>query len=236
MRKPDTFCPVGPIFAPAVVQFLNSPERLKDDHVSSVGLLYVGAVLFINGLMLIGKIPGKSAAIMNLFVGGMQAVFPTIIIAQANGDPATIFGASGLYLFSFTYLYVAFNQLFGMPGEGLGWFSLFVAVIAAVYGTVNLFKYDDPVSAVMWYLWAVLWLMFFLLLALNMESLTITTGWFTLLVAHITATIPAVLLLTESMKSTPTNALIMAGAGLVALIFAFAMGRRAANAPVAATA
>jgi hypothetical protein len=50
----------------------------------SVGLLYVGAVLFINGLMLIGVIPGKSAAILNFCVGAMQVVFPTIIILQAT--------------------------------------------------------------------------------------------------------------------------------------------------------
>lgn len=205
---------------------------------SNVGLLYVGAVLFINGLMLIGKVPGKSAALMNLFVGGMQTIFPTIIIAQAKGDPAVIFGASGLFLFSFTYLYVGINQLYSLPGEGLGWFSLFVAVIAVVFGSVLLVKFNDPMTAVMWYLWAVLWFMFFLLLALNMENLTIATGWFTLLVAHISATIPALLLLTGTFKSTGPNALLMAGAGLVALIVAFAMGRRAANntsAPVAAT-
>lgn len=86
---------------------------------SSVGLLYVGAVLFINGLMLLGKIPGKSAAVMNFFVGVMQIVFPTIILTQANGDPTVILGASGLYLFGFTYLYVGFNQIFNLPGEGI---------------------------------------------------------------------------------------------------------------------
>lgn len=88
---------------------------------SSVGLLYVGAVLFVNGLMLMEKIPRKSAAVMNFFVGAMQIVFPTIILAQANGDPAVVLGASGLYLFGFTYLYVGFNQVFGLSGEGLGY-------------------------------------------------------------------------------------------------------------------
>ena len=92
----------------------------------SVGLLYVGAVLFINGLMLVGAIPGKSAGILNFFVGGMQIISRALIILGANGDQATIFGASGLYLFGFTYLYVAILQFTGISGEGLGWFSLFV--------------------------------------------------------------------------------------------------------------
>ena len=196
---------------------------------SNVGLLYVGAVLFINGLMLIGKVPGKSGALMNLFVGGMQSIFPTIIIAQANEDPAVIFGASGLYLFAFTYLYVGINQLYDLPGDGLGWFSLFVAFCAIVFGTVLAVQFQDPVTAVMWYLWAVLWFMFFLVLGLHMDNLTIATGWFTLSVAHISATIPALLLLTGAFESTVTNALWMAVAGLLALVFAFAMGRRAAS-------
>lgn len=196
---------------------------------SNVGLLYVGAVLFINGLMLIGKVPGKSGALMNLFVGGMQSIFPTIIIAQANEDPAVIFGASGLYLFAFTYLYVGINQLYDLPGDGLGWFSLFVAVCAVVFGTVLAIQFQDPVTAVMWFLWAVLWFLFFLVLGLHMDNLTITTGWFTLIVAHISATIPALLLLTGTFKSTVPNALWMAVAGLLALLFAFAMGRRAAS-------
>ena len=202
---------------------------------SNVGLLYVGAVLFINGLMLIGKVPTKSASLMNLFVGAMQTIFPTIIIAQANEDPAVVFGASGLYLFAFTYLYVGIDGLYNLPGDGLGWFSLFVTVCALVFGTVLAVYFKDPLTAVMWYLWAVLWFMFFLLLALHMDSLTIATGWFTLIVAHISATIPAFLLLTGTFNSTVSNALIMAAAGLLALIFALAMGRRAAaNAPVTA--
>lgn len=200
---------------------------------SNVGLLYVGAVLFINGLMLIGKVPGKSGAVMNLFVGGMQSIFPTIIIAQANEDPAVIFGASGLYLFAFTYLYVGINQLYDLPGDGLGWFSLFVTVCAIVFGTVLAVHFQDPVTAVMWYLWAVLWFMFFLVLGLHMDNLTIATGWFTLTVAHISATIPALLLLSGAFESTVPNALWMAVAGLLALVFALAMGRRAAsNKPV----
>lgn len=196
---------------------------------SNVGLLYVGAVLFINGLMLIGKVPAKSAALMNLFVGGMQMIFPTILLVQAHEDSAAIFNASGLYLFAFTYLYVGIDALYKLPGDGLGWFSLFVTVCAIVFGTVLAVYFQDPVTAVMWYLWAVLWFMFFLTLGLHMDSLTVTTGWFTLIVAHISATIPALLLLTGSFESTVPNAIIMAVAGLLALVFAFAMGRRAAQ-------
>ena len=141
---------------------------------SSVGLLYVGAVLFINGLMLIGVVPGKSAAILNFFVGIMQVVFPTIILIQANNDLPTIFGAAGLYLFGFTYLYVGILQATGISGEGLGWFSLFVAACAVVIGILQFTLVADPVFGAIWLTWAVLWFLFFLLLGLGKDSLAYT--------------------------------------------------------------
>jgi putative amide transporter protein len=39
---------------------------------ADVGLMFVGAVLFVNGLLLLGKIDGKGAATFNLFVGALQ--------------------------------------------------------------------------------------------------------------------------------------------------------------------
>lgn len=193
---------------------------------SSVGLLYVGAVLFINGLMLIGVIPGKSAAILNFFVGGMQVIFPTVIILQSEGNPSIIFGAAGLYLFGFTYLYVGILQMTGISGEGLGWFSVFVAACAVVVGLVQFLLLNDPVFGVIWLLWAVLWLLFFLVLGLGKESLTVTTGWFTIFLAHLTGTIPAFLLLLGYFDSTPMWAVVVAAIGIVGLVLAFVLGRR----------
>lgn len=192
----------------------------------SVGLLYVGAVLFINGLMLLGLVPGKAAAPMNFFVGIMQVVFPTILLIQAQGDPAAILAASGLYLFGFTYLYVGLNISFGLHGEGVGWFSLFVAAIAVVMGVLQFTVVADPVFGVIWFLWAVLWFLFFLLLGLRRESLTATTGWFTAIIAHLTGTIPALLLLMGEYRSTGTWATVLAVAGLVTLVLSFVLGRR----------
>ncbi|MCG2620912.1 AmiS/UreI family transporter [Arthrobacter sp. I2-34] len=195
---------------------------------ASVGLLYVGAVLFINGLMLIGLIPGKSAGILNFFVGGMQVIFPTLIILQANNDLATIFAASGLYLFGFTYLYVGINQFTGISGEGLGWFSLFVAVCATVIGVLQFSLVGDPVFGVIWLVWAVLWFMFYLLLAQHRESITRTTGWFTILISHLTGTIPAFFLLTGYYQPSPGIALLVAALAIVFLGLSFYLGRRPA--------
>ncbi|QBE47939.1 AmiS/UreI family transporter [Leucobacter triazinivorans] len=193
-----------------------------------VGLLYVGAVLFVNGLMLLGTVSGKSAAAMNLFVGGMQVVFPTLIILQSGGDPAAVLGASGLYLFGFTYLYVAWNQLTGASGEGLGWFSLFVAACAVVYGILQFTEFDDPVFGMIWFSWAVLWFLFFLVLARGKDSLTRRTGWFTLLLGIFTGAVPAMLLLTGSYVTGAIEGAVAAVIGVVLLGLAWVLGKPAA--------
>ena len=191
----------------------------------NVGLLYVGAVLFVNGLMLLDIVPAKSAAAMNIFVGAMQVIFPTIVIMQAQGDPAVIFGAAGLYLFGFTYLYVAWNTLTGATGEGLGWFSLFVAACALVYGVLNLTLLADPLFGMIWLAWAVLWFLFFLLLGLNKASLGRVTGWFTLLLGIFTGLIPALLLLTGVYRTGPLEAVAGAVVFIIAFVVSWILGR-----------
>lgn len=197
----------------------------------NVGLLYVGAVLFINGLMLIGVIPGKSAAILNFFVGTMQVVFPTLILVLGADDPSVVFGAFGLYLFGFTYLYVGILQWTGVSGEGLGWFSLFVTIVAIVVGVLQFTTVNDPVFGSIWLLWAVLWFMFFLLLALNKSGIEKATGWFTIFLSFLTGTIPALFLLAGAYRTDLLLGGIVAAVGVVSLIVAFVLGRARGGVP-----
>jgi putative amide transporter protein len=166
----------------------------------AVGLLYVGAVLFINGVMLLGWVDPKSAAPLNIFVGGLQVVTPTVLIITASGPPGVvqniILGASGLYLFGFTYLYVAFNLLADLDGTGLGWFSLFVAICAVVFAFLNFGRFNDNTFGVIWLSWAFLWLLFFLLLGRNQAGLGRYTGAVAAIEGWVTGAIPAFLLLT----------------------------------------
>lgn len=164
----------------------------------SVGLLFVGAVLFINGVMLLGWVDAKSAAPMNFFVGGLQIITPTYLIFTAAGDPDVILAASGLYLFSFTYLYVALNITLGLDSSGLGYFCLFVFLSALVFSWLNFTRFADPGFGVIWLHWAFLWLLFFLLLGLKQERLGRYTGAVCALQGWVTAWFPALLLLTGS--------------------------------------
>lgn len=161
----------------------------------AVGLFYVGAVLFLNGVMILGKVDPKAAAVFNLFVGGLQVIVPTYLIFTANGDADVILNASGLYLFGFTYLYVGIGLLAGLDSTGVGWFSLFVAVAAVAYSFANFRIFGDRPFGVIWLYWAFLWFLFFMLLGLKLEGLTAYTGWVTAIEGIVTAAIPAFLIL-----------------------------------------
>ena len=61
------------------------PDSLREvSPVGATGLLYVGAVLFLNGVMILGRVDAKAAAVFNLFVGGLQVLTPTYLIFTAG--------------------------------------------------------------------------------------------------------------------------------------------------------
>ncbi|MGY1643888.1 AmiS/UreI family transporter [Geodermatophilus sp. SYSU D00703] len=190
----------------------------------AVGLLYVGAVLVVNGLMLLGKVDARSAAPLNLFVGALQVFTPTWLIVSSGGDPAVILGASGIYLFGFTYLYVGINLLGNLDGTGLGWFSAFVAVCAVVYSGLNFFYAvpRDPGFGVIWLYWAALWFLFFLVLGLKREELTRYTGAIAVVAGTVTTALPAFLLLTGSWAQySGTWAVILAIVLILSLVVSY---------------
>src|SRR5215472_858583 len=170
---------------------------------ADVGLMFVGAVLFVNGLLLLGKVDGKGAATFNLFVGGLQTAIPFFLIATAT-TTSEILLDSGIFLFGFTYLYVGISTLAGQPPVGLGWYSAWVAIMAAAFGITNIVKFHDPTIGLLWLQWSVLWALFFLVLGLGITRLTALTGWLTLILSFTTCTIPGFLLLLGQWGHVPT--------------------------------
>ncbi|CAN1557061.1 MAG TPA: transporter [Mycobacterium sp.] len=165
----------------------------------SVGLLYVGAVLFLNGCMLLGWVDTRAAVPLNIFVGILQVITPTYLIFTADGNTTQILAASGLYLFGFTYLYVAMNLWNDLDGTGLGYFSLFVAICAVAYAVIS-FRDKDYAFGVIWLYWSFLWLLFFFLLGRGRDSLGRYTGAVAVVQGWVTGAIPAFLLLTDGWK------------------------------------
>ncbi len=202
----------------------------------AVGLLYVGAVLVVNGFMLLGHVSPRSAAPLNLFVGGLQVVTPTYLIIAAGGDQAQIALAAGLYYFGFTYLWVGINGITGWPGEGLGWFSLVVAAAAVGFAVHSWLEIGDRTFAVIWLLWAVLWFGFFLLMALHRERLTAPVGVLTLGEGLLTAAVPAFLIIAGWWSDSDTTLVVVTVLGLLVLAASVPLGRSlSASAPRVAT-
>ncbi|MDO5629564.1 MAG: AmiS/UreI family transporter [Mobilicoccus sp.] len=199
---------------------------------ADIGLFYVGAVLLVNGVMLLGGMTPKAAAPLNLFVGLMQVFTPTYLVLTSGGDAATVLGAAGLYLFGFTYLWVGINALGDLPGTGLGWFSLFVAVAATAYAVVT-WQDGGRVFTVIWLCWALLWLLFFLVLALERAELTRFTGGVAIAAGVLTAALPAWLSLTGLFQDSAMTALIAAVVALLVLAGVWVVTRPQLSAGVA---
>jgi hypothetical protein len=158
-----------------------------------VVLLYVGAVLVINGLWLVGQarvatvgegrggeaeahplfMQGREITVINIFTGFVGVVAAVTLMVQGNrdGDLASIRAGGLILLFAFTYLWVAANGFLNAGGHAFGWYCLFVAITAVPVGiyTFNNANGNDAsiYLGVCWLAWAVLWAMFFVLLALD---------------------------------------------------------------------
>jgi putative amide transporter protein len=195
-----------------------------------VVLLYVGAVLVVNGIWLLGQaraaearptptaggagavaaeahplfIENREVAVLNIFTGfvGVVAAVTLAVQGNENEDIASIRAAGYILLFAFTYIWVAFNQFLNVRGHAFGWYCLFVA-ITAVFAGIYTFSNADGNDAsiylgVDWFAWAILWFMFFLLLALERPIARIT-GWAAILVGIGTSWVFAILILEEEL-------------------------------------
>ncbi len=100
---------------------------------------------------------------------------------------------------------MAWNRLTGADGRGLGWFSLFVAITALPIAADALRAADstwDWWLGLSWAAWAVLWLMFFLLLALH-KPIARATAWMAIVQGMGTAWLPEANLLTGALLAPP---------------------------------
>jgi len=189
-----------------------------------VVLLYVGAVLVINGIWLVGQAraaklapapaggPGEAAvahpafienreiAVLNVFTGfiGVVAAVTLVVQGNQNEDLASIRAAGYILLFAFTYLWVASNQFLNAGGHAFGWYCLFVSITAVAAGIFTFSNADGNNASIYlgvdWFAWAVLWGLFFVLLALE-RPIARLTGWVAIIQGIGTSWVFAILLL-----------------------------------------
>ena len=75
-----------------------------------LALLYVGAVLFLNGLWLLGKIQDREIIVINVVTGFITLCVALDAAFGRNADASSIRTAALTLLFSTTYLWVAYNR------------------------------------------------------------------------------------------------------------------------------
>jgi len=196
---------------------------------SALGLLFVGAVLFVNGLALLGRVDARAAAPINLFVGTLLVVVVLSLALPAGDDLTPVFTAAGFLLFGFVYLYVGIGNLTGHAATGVGWYCAWAAGIALAIALVTFVRDGDVKLGTLWLLWALLFTMFFLVLGLGLSRLTVVTGWVTVVEAIITATIPGLLLLTGGWDDVPD--LLAVGVAVAAAALFAVIGARTSSGP-----
>jgi len=166
-------------------------------EISGLCLLYVGVVLFVNGIWLMDKIHRREIVFIDTFVGLISFLVAVYLAFSAKADPFTIKLGALTFLFSGTYLWVAFNQHYQNDGRGLGWYSLFVAITASVVTMDNFIHASTPCDmwlAVSWGFWTVLWTMYFINLVTHKISQKIL-GISTIVTGIVSAWIPGYLIL-----------------------------------------
>ena len=170
-----------------------------------MALLYVGAVLFLNGLWLLGKIQDREIIVINVASGLITMCVALYSAFGPGADAGSIRGAALTFLFTITYFWVAYNRRNDVDGAGLGWFSFFVAlsvVPVALSAFASIQSGLDTWMAFNWAAWAVLWFMYFLLLAMKRPILR-ATGIVTAAAGVLTGWIPGIMILQGLLGASP---------------------------------
>src|SRR5215211_6811046 len=122
-----------------------------------LGLLYVGAVLVLNGIWLRGYIQDREIWVMNIFTGGLVLAVAFYSAFGPEPNRLSVLASAQFLLFAFTYLWVGINRFLevdgrvhnpdrrgpGMAGPGLGGLGRAVVRLLAAARSGN-----DAASAV----------------------------------------------------------------------------------------
>lgn len=172
---------------------------------TSVALLFVGAVLLINGLTFCGLLDGRAGAPANVLVGILLLGAAAASVVEAGGIAGDgripLFSAVGFVLFSFTYLGVAGQSLLRTDGRSLGVYCGWSALIAAVLAAVNL--PDAASMGWLWLSWTVLFFAFALALLTGSPQLGHSAGVLSIWLAVTSATLPGLLMIDGAWDHTP---------------------------------
>jgi hypothetical protein len=198
--------------------------------VTHICLLLSGAALLINGLASLGTFPRRDAAVFSLVIGSIQLILGVCYLgatagtATAGDGTQLLLGASGMFLFGLTYVYVGVDFLMGLGSKGLGWFCGLVGACGLLLAAA--WSGEDPFLAVLWLCWSYLWILFFLQMALGTGRLTRLIGWSLVLTSQATATVPAFIGITGHWPDDAEAAQGAAASIVALLLLAGGLARR----------
>lgn len=159
---------------------------------TGVAFFFVGAILFVTAMQMLGKADVKGVAVLHAILGGLLSVIVAIILFQAQGT-ADYFSAFLLLLFVFTYLPVAATYWYGLDAKSLGWYCLVVA-ITMIPVAIQIWP-GDPRISIDLLIFGSLWFCFFLLMTLG-KPIGKFVAYFTFLVSLL-AMVPGYLMLID---------------------------------------
>jgi putative amide transporter protein len=169
---------------------------------AGLALFYVGAVLCLNGLWVLGRVGDKEIAVIDIFVGGITLLVALSLAFGPGADLTSVKACTLLLLFTFTYFWVALNRYNGADGRGLGWFCLFVAITCAPVAIQTLASATSTWGywlGLCWIAWGVLWLGFFVLLVMQ-KPIAKYVGALAVVEGILTGWLPGYLLLNGVLK------------------------------------
>lgn len=189
----------------------------------TLAFFFVGSVLLLNGLVILGRVDARSAAPLNVLIGAIVSgmAIRTAIQAGDLSDPQafdSVIRSAGSLLFGLTYLYVGIGSFANLSGRGLGWYCGWATGVSVFLGLVHYVRLDDPRSGMLWVLWAFLFAAFFVTLGLGRRRYESATGWFTVLAACLTISVPGALMLLGTWNELPTVAVTAAGLVVLATL------------------
>ena len=163
--------------------------------VLGIYLLFVGIVLVINGVNRFYEMDARSASLMNVITGFIIVLCSLINFAR-GGSTLDFQNVAAGFLFGFTYVFIAANNLFKLDWRPFGWFSFFV-VVFATYMAVLSAQNGDFKFVYLWSAWGLLWLNGFLDTVLKMKSMSRIFPYLSIAEGIFAAFIPACMMLTD---------------------------------------
>jgi hypothetical protein len=163
--------------------------------------IVVAVILFVNGLVVLGRFGGKQVAVLNLAVGteiGITALYVSFTNPLGGMGPTQSYVVSASCLvFAFTYILLAGELFFETDFKAIGWYSCIAGIIMFLVslGFFHILGDTLPYSTqfgLLWLLWAILFWLFWAAWGLGMSRIVKFTGGFTIFVALFTALYPAI--------------------------------------------